>query len=281
MDKKTKRIQRLSLEHWFVNHQLRAIKKDHFHLPGAFDVDVHELVKDIDDPCGTMTVIVIKALGLTLEAVPEANRVYMRTLFGERLVQPDYIGINVPIRVKHEGGVVTTAVTIDSPQLKTFAEIKNELRAAVAGGLKMHPVARFVVQRGNYFWNRLALKMLAFVAYHVPTLYLRFRAGGTSLSSLLYEGRDAVPLTTMSFGPTTFTVLMNSLWKENGRWTLRLGVGFDHYASAGDLAVIFAKRLAKVLNGEDRELYARLKGSSTKGQTQCEPGPLLPADHEL
>lgn len=255
MDKKSRgSIRSLSLEHWFINYQLEAIRKSHFHLPGSIDVDVTDAINSLapTPPTSAMTALVVKALGILLERFPDANRIYARTLFGARMICPNYIAVNVPLLIEVGGRKVQSAMIIQNPQLKTVNEIREEIRAALRKGLSDKPIARFVSTHANHWLNRMLLRILHFAAYRFPGLYLKRQAGGVSLSSLLYEGRTGAPMTTVSFGPTAFTVALTSAWQTNNRWFLRIGIAFDHFAGGGELAIIFAKTLASILaDGEN------------------------------
>lgn len=195
-----------------------------------------------------MTALAIQSLGILLHTWPEYNRVYMRTLWGPRLIRPPYIGVNVPILVQGPRGRVLTAVTIYDSHLKTLAAIRQELREATQNGVASHPLAQFISVRGNYWWNRWALRVVAFAAYRLPSVFLKHRGGGISLSSLIGEARDAIPISTMSYGPTGFTVILTSCWQAQGRWWLRVGFGFDHMSAPGYMAVNFATRLSTILS---------------------------------
>ena len=270
MDEETHRgtVRKLTLEHWFINHQLNAIRARHFHLPGSFDVDVTLAVGELDPlrPTSVLTAMTVKALGLLLEERPDLNRIYARTLFGARLICPDYVAVNVPILIDVGDRKVQSALIIQNPQHKSVDEIRSEMRAAVKAGLAGKPIARFVSTHSNSWWNRTALRLLHFVAYQFPRLYIKRRGGGVSLSSLIYEGKSSAPMTTVSFGPTAFTVALTSAWQDDGRWTLRLGVAFDHFVGGGELAIYFAKRLAMILGGQDPVMFERLTGTTLVSQ---------------
>lgn len=211
-------------------------------------------------PTSILTAMTVKALGLLLEERPDLNRIYARTMFGSRLICPDYVAVNVPILIDVGNKKVQSAMIIQNPQTKSVEKIRAEMRATVKAGLANKPIARFVSSRANTWWNRAALRVLHFAAYQFPKMYLKRRAGGVSLSSLIYEGKCSVPMTTVSFGPTAFTVALTSAWQDGGRWMLRIGVGFDHFVGSGELAVYFAKRLATILGGQDPVMFERLTG---------------------
>jgi hypothetical protein len=255
-------VRKLTLEHWFINHQLEAIRERHFHLPGSFDVDVTLAVGELDPlrPTSVMTAMTVKALGLLLEERPDLNRIYARTVFGARLICPDYVAVNVPILIDVGDRKVQSAIIIQSPHQKSVDEIRSEMRTAVKVGLVDKPIARFVSSHSNSWWNRAALRILHFAAYQFPQLYVKRKAGGVSLSSMIYEGKSSTPMTTVSFGPTAFTVALTSAWQEGGRWNLRLGVAFDHFVGGGELAIYFAKRLAMILGAQDAAMFERLTG---------------------
>lgn len=283
MDRKTadrngNQIRKLSLEHWFINYQLRAIQKGHFHLPGSVDVDVTSALNalGVDRPAAHLTSICIKAVALTLEACPEVNCLFANGVFGQRMIHPASVAVNVPLMLEHEGRKVLSALIIKEPHRKTVKQIRDEMKEARARGLTDKPITKFVATRSNNFINRFLLKVLHAIAYGFPSLYVKRGGGGVSVSSLLYEGKDAVPMTTTSFGPTAFTVMLASCWTENGRTTLRFGVGFDHLAGAGELAIVFAKKLSSILSGQDRELHERLIEGAHPTFSQFDRSPRVP-----
>lgn len=222
-------------------------------------------------PVSVLTPLVIKALGILLESQPRMNRIYCRTFFGERIISPPYISVNVPILLGVDQRRVLSALIVQQPQHKTVMEIAKEIQAARDAGISDKPITAFVARRSNTWYNRFLLRCLHGLIYRMPSIYIRRRAGGISLSSLIYEGKTAVPMTTVSFGPTAFTLALTSAWEEHGRLKLRVGVSFDHFAAGGELAIQFAKGLAAILSGADGETFRRLTFGVESPQFQDMP----------
>lgn len=245
-------VRRLSLEEWFLAHQLRHIGRSHFHIPGFMTVDVTALAARWRQrgEAAPFTAIVVKALALAAVRLPEINRVYLRTLLGPRVIDFQRISVNLPVLIEDGRKSWLSAITVHDADRRSVTEIRDEIRAAKTRRIEDLRLTRIVARKPNNILWRSVLRGLHFLAYNMPRAF-ETRGGGLSVSSLLVArprpgspARPGAAWRTASFGPTAITLALSGLREESsGQVQLELGMGMDHLAMAG---VTFA-RLADVL----------------------------------
>ncbi len=246
-------VRKLTLEEWFLMHQLEAVKRRNFHLPGRMDIDVTPLVmaweaKGLTPPT---TAILCKALGMLLRRHPEVNRMVCRTPWGARMVEFDYVAVNLPVLIRHQERTHLSATVIRDPDRLSLLEITHLLREARERKLADLPIGKLFITNRNTVWNRLHLRLLHFFVYNFPRVYLKHGGGGISLSSLMHSPDPGVELRCPSYGPTALTVFACAVVRKEERHWLHLDIGFDHHALRGDQALGAVRTLGEILASND------------------------------
>lgn len=230
------KIRRLTLEEWFLDHQLRNIKAERFHI--AFHLEVE--ITAIEDAWSQedrlpLTAVVIKAVGLWCAQHPCLNRVLFRGLWGDRVVEFDRVNVNVPVMLRRDGIEQLSATIIQDADQKSLSDIRAELKEAINRDPMSLPVGRYVWGRSNTWWNRLRLRVIHWVVNRFPGFYVRAGGGGVGVSSLLHNREEGVVCMAAARGATAICVIPTSTRKDDlGRLFLQLGVTMEHSILAGD-----------------------------------------------
>ncbi len=250
-------IRKQTLEEWFLTYQLEAIKKKHFFNPLHLDADVtriSELYRDRDEKV-PFTAILIKGLALTAKTHPTINRMVFRTFYGTRVVDFDDIHVNVPIMAEYEGRRYLIATTIHHAADKSIREIRDEIRATRHKDLADTMVTKHFLSGRNSAFVRLKLRLIHFVVYNFPRLYVSKGGGGMSVSSLMNHDAPGLELRMVPRGPNAVTVTStSSVTTPDGRTKLLLTIGWDHLSGHGDDIAAAMAQLAKNLAAADDEL---------------------------
>ena len=247
-------IDKLSLQQWFLNYQLRAIQKKHVFNPIFIEADITKLehLYKQRDQKPHYTSILIKALAMTAQEHPKINRALFSRPWGDCLVTPPTINVNFPHYITDENQDYLIASTVISANEKSVTEIRDFIRTACRKKLSETIVAKHFKKK-NSLWMRTYLKLIHFVAYNFPRLYLQKNGGGLSVSSLLNHAEDNFRCTPIAFGPTAMTLSSCSVVTESdGRRVMRLGLAWDHCTGEGNDLILSVKTLTKILQG-DRE----------------------------
>lgn len=217
-----------TLEEWFTSYQLRKLARDHFYTPIRFRCDARALVDAWAPDEVPVTAVLVRVMALAAREVPEMNRLYLRTIFGERIVEPGHLTVNLPVILEDGGKRYLSATSIRGADALGVAEIREEIRKAKRRPLAETRVTKHVA-KPNTWHARLRLRALHFAAYNFPSLIER-HGGGLSVSVLL--GNEA-PWTAWSFGPTALTLFSTGLDTTGGGAVLDLTLGADHCALSG------------------------------------------------
>lgn len=258
-------IRKPTLEEWFLKYQLHHVRNRHFHIPVALNADVTRLERHFHEKGEKppYTPILIKALALLAVQKPHINRVVFSTFYGDRIIDPDHVTVNVPIIRLIDGKSHLSATMIRDAHQLSLAEIRDRIRTDRDRPVDELPIARFVTRRRNVFWNRWMLKVLHFLIFNFPGLYEKRGGGGLSVSSLMNLQGRAEDVRPHAFGITAFTLCASNVVEVgNGRKTLKIGVGYDHYAFPGNEAVDAIQELGRILSGENPALLDSLSSSS-------------------
>lgn len=240
-------IRRQTLEEWFLVHQLHHLSRRHFFLPLHVEADVTEVAARWGG-APPYTAVLVKALAMTARAHPAINRAVFRTFWGTRVVDFDDVRVNLPVLVSDAQGRTHLAATvIDRADERPVEAIREALRAARARRSEDLPIGRVFVANRNTLWNRLRLRLIHFVVWNAPGLYVRKGGGGLGVSSLLLLAEPDFAGWAMAYGPTAFTAISCSVTPEAGRVRMRVGVGYDHYALPGHEALAAVRTLGRVL----------------------------------
>jgi hypothetical protein len=242
-------VRRLTLEEWFTRHQLRAIARRHFHLPITLSADVtaaaaYYRARGERPP---WTAWVVRAVGQLAAEHPHINRLLFDTPWGPRIVEPSYVAVNVPVILTHDGVPHLSATIVRDPAARTVDAVAAELRAARAKSLAEQPIGRMFIANRNTLLNRLRLRLIHWVVWHSPGLFLKHGGGGISVSSLMLHSEPELRIWAPSYGPTCLTVCITGVHESAGVSTMQLGVGFDHLALSGERAAAAVVALSRLL----------------------------------
>lgn len=243
------RVRTLTLEEWFTRHQLRAIARRNYHLPIVTSVDVSATARAFEEAGGKppWTALVVRAAARLAVRVPEVNCLLFDTLLGPRLVEPSYVAVNVPVILTHEGRPHLSAAVVKEPGGRALADVQAELRAARGKSLVAQPIGRMFIDNRNTLLARTRLRLIHWVVWHFPSLYLRHGGGGISVSSLMLHNQPQVRIWAPSYGPTAFTICVTGVHRAGDVTTLHLGIGYDHLALSGERAAAAVVALSEIL----------------------------------
>ena len=167
-------------------------------------------------------------------AYPPMNRMVFKTLFGVRVLEPTYVALNIPVLLRNVQPDYLSATTIENADLKTMAQLHEEIRLAAHRKPHELPVGKFVIGKPNTFLNRMRLRIIHALVYSSPAAFLKHKAGAVSFSSLLLLNRPGLVVRPVSYGPTGITLCVMSVEvTPDKRSILKIGVGIDHYALSG------------------------------------------------
>ena len=257
------KIRKLTLEEWFLDYQLDAIWNGYCHLGFNIDVDVTNLVNEAAERGVKFspTAALIRAIGLLALEKPSANRVMLRTLFGPRILELDSVGVNLPVMVHNNGDPFLSGMVIKNPDKRGVPEIQAEIRAYAQGDLSDKPIGRFIKTRKNTWYNRLALRLLHFAAYRVPSLYVKYEAGGFSASSVIRGDAEHLLNRGQAYGHTASTFCLIGMNKTaDNRQMMMIGGGLNHSVMSGGEFQELCNVLSRILSqGELEDFYPELK----------------------
>ncbi len=247
-------IRKLTLDEWFLAHQLKKIKRQ-FHLPIFIDVDVSRIENHYNELGAPVpyTIILIKAASLFIKKCPEINRAVFHTFYGLRMVEFPYNSVNIPITSTKEGRKIVSATMIEDAYKLTNTQIRRELKKATKKELTDLPINNIIHNGSNNFFNRFRLRLIHFMMTNFPKFYLKHRAGGISVSSIPHLYDAGSPAQAVSYGMTAVTLFNCSMKKEGAKTFLRLGVGLDHMTCHGDTAMKASSELCRILSAYEDE----------------------------
>ena len=253
------RSRRPTLEEWFLAYQLRRIQRDNAFATGSVSVEVTALVRDVasrgEHPAYAS--LLCKAAALAGRRVPRANRLYLSLLWGDQILEPDGVHINLPVRHAGPQGPVVTVECLREADTRSVASLRTEIRGYVAAGLQGTRVTRWVATRGNRLWWRMALRVLWFGAWR---LGWAARHAGAITVSCPASGRT--PGTPAHFtGPTPGSVLVAlcAVRQDEGRTWLDLGITANHLVLDGVDVRAFLEALREILEASDEAGLAALR----------------------
>ena len=260
------KIRKLTLEEWFLDYQLDAIWNGYCHLGFHLDIDVTKLVRDAAERGVhfSPTAAMIRAIGLMAIEKPAANRVMLRTLLGPRMLELDSIGVNLPVMVANNGDPVLSGMVIKNPDKRGVPEIQAEIREYAQGDLSDKPIGRFIKTSKNTWYSRFALRMLHFMAYRVPSLYLKYEAGGFSASSVIRGDAEHLLNRGQAYGHTATTFCLIGMNKTpDGREMMMVGGGLNHSIMSGGEFQEVCNVLTRILShGTLEDFYPELKDAT-------------------
>ena len=223
-----------------------------FTYPIILKVNVSHLIKEHQsEKKFPYTALLVKAAALLLRDRPSINKMYFKTLFGERILEPDYIAVNMPISLRIDGKYVLSAHAAYEPQNLSLFEIMEDIKQIFKKGWKDLPINNIIHNGSNNFINRFKLKMIHFFVYKFPKLYSQKKAGGISVSSLMNLNQNLGGLQMMALGATPITISSCASYIENGKTYLNIGIGINHSVVHGEIATEAVTHLAKIFESEE------------------------------
>lgn len=245
-------IRKPSLDEWFLSLQLKKIK-DGCHLPLSLTVDVSHLVEKYknENKKLSFTALIIKASSLLIKENPLYNRAYFNTIFGQKIIEPMYNAVNVPVEIHLNNKKIVTSTTIKNAFEKSLEEISQELKKEKNKKLTDLPVNNLIHGPGLYFFNKLKLRLLFFIFSNFPHFYLKKEGGGISFSSLFAVNRSNHNILVTAFGMTTLTFCSASIFEREGKTLLTINVGFDHTVTHGADGIRALSSLAEIFSRND------------------------------
>ena len=251
------RVRRLTLDEWFLNYQLQHSWYGYHHLPFLLDVDVTALVKATEEKNVRFspTAAVVKAVSMLMAERPRLNRLLFHTLVGPRMLELDTNRVNLPVMIDNGGDPVLSAMVLDDAKSKSVTEIHKEIRDFSKSDLSDKPLGRFVATRGNWWWNRLFLRLVHFAAHRMPRVYAT-EGGGLSVTSLMRRNTAGLILRGPGYGQTSLTFCVCGL-QENaeGKYVLNLGIDYNHSIMKGDEFSEACMLLGKILGTDDASAF--------------------------
>jgi hypothetical protein len=248
-------IRKLTLQEWFLSYQVKSIQKHHAFNPMFVEVDISKLdaMYREKNKQPHYTAILIKAFAMTAHLHPSLNQVYFSRFWGDCIVSPPTINVNFPHYIKEDGRAYLIASIIPSANDKSVEEIYDLIRVSCKKKLSDTIIAKHFKKNRNTFFMRAYLRLIHFVAYSFPSLYLKKGGGGLSVSSLLNYAEEDFRCTPIAWGPTAMTLASCSVTTESDdRRLLRLGIAWDHCTGEGSDMIVSIKTLVNILQG-DRE----------------------------
>jgi hypothetical protein len=242
-------IRCLSLDEWFLCSQLEKINHG-FHLPMQIEIDITPFIieyknKNKKPP---ITALLIKASSQLIKQFPEYNKVYFNTTFGRKIVTPAYNSVNVPIELSLNGKQVISATTIKDAYLKSYEEINSELKNEKNKTLDQLPVNKLIHGKGLRFIRKLKLRIILFLFLNCPSLYVKNKGGGISVSSLFTGNPENKNIDVVAYGMTTLTLCSATVLENDNRYLLKIGIGFNHIVTHGINAPKGISQLATIIN---------------------------------
>lgn len=245
-------IRKPTLEEWFLAHQLRKMSEGRVYVPVMLELDVTAIAERYRDRDARppWTAILAKALALTAVKVPEVNRAYVRTLFGDRIIEFSHVSVNVPFVVEEEGRAHLGVTTIRGVDRLTVTEISHAIGTAKRKSVDKLNLTRLVVRKNNNVFWRTLLRIFLFVAFNLPS-QIEKRGGGLALTSLLNPKDGGVLSRAAAPGPTAITTALSDVRRrDDGTTVMQVGLGIDHAALSGFAARRFGDVLYETLTEE-------------------------------
>lgn len=252
-------LRRPTLEEWFNAYQHRAIWREHSFMIGTMTVDATAIARDWEaaGEHPSFPAILTRAVALVTRAHPQLNRLYLRTLWGDRVVEFDGVHVNMPILLTCGGKPTLTAVALRDADQRSARSVRDELRAHKEAGIDGAPLTKLVASRPNNLLWRLVLRAVHFAAYRLP-LVARY-GGAVSVSCPASGARSWRAANFMGPSPSAFFLALSGVRREDGRVLLDLGYMADHLVIDGVTLRNVVEDLGALLGGTSPEVLAQLR----------------------
>jgi hypothetical protein len=241
-------VRKLSLEEWFLYHQLKYLNRHYFHLPALVEADLSRLYAAYEGRSFPLSFILVKALALTLKYQPGLNRQFVHSWLGLRLLESQQATINLPVMLQVEGQDYLSVTSIKEADSKSVAQIQAEVRAFRQTPKDQLPIGKLIIGKPNTWFNRLRLRLVYALVTGLPQLQDRLGAGLASVSSLLNTPHEGTAVWIVGRGPGAVSLTACHFDQETG--LARIALAFDHYALSGLQMAQGAETLCRILQLE-------------------------------
>jgi pyruvate/2-oxoglutarate dehydrogenase complex dihydrolipoamide acyltransferase (E2) component len=251
----------------YVHGLKQRAKRHHCVGYGVFRANVEELGRLRREysrrirPITTLPILV-KATALAVAMVPEANSVLFKALLGHRVVRFADVDVNVPVTRLLDGELVTFLVIVRRANLKTLAEIQDQLQHALqAPPAEVPEIER--VRKARRF-PRLGWRLYHWLMTRSPRFYAR--NGGTCALTVMNESWGDV---FFPIGPTTCVLSVGGTRAEAvvegdrivARRVMHICLAADNYVLSGPQGAAVAKAFQAALQ-DPRFIRAELAAAS-------------------
>lgn len=229
----------------------------------------------------TLIPFFIKAVALSVRAVPDVNRILFRRIpFGRRIVRFEVIDVNIPITRKVAGERVTFIGTIRGADTLSIAEIQDQLAHMQRGAPAESPYIEKVQKLKRA--PRFVASMYHWLMTRSPSFYLK-NAGTCGVTTL--EGMPGGHF--FPIGPVTSVFGIGGIGDEvvarDGepvvRRMLHVALALDNYVVSGPDGLMLAHTFKAALEScsfveseLESESTGTAAGSVVHGQAGPQPG---------
>lgn len=203
------------------------------------------------------TSFVAKAIAMTLEEMPQANRIAVKTFFFTRLLNllKTHISVAVERNDLNESSGGAFIYTIYDTNKKSLHEITNEISGLSEKPLSSndHRLERWQrikqgVRQTPFIW---IIQLVIWLQRNIPNLYIKNRGGAAMISSPSKYGVDCIIANWPYTIGVSFGLAKNRPWVENNelviRKTMMMTLSFDRRIISGAIAARFMNRLCEIL----------------------------------
>lgn len=242
-------LRRLSLEEWFITHQLAHIDRGHFFVTGFVEADLSTVYKAWPTTeAFPLAHILIKALALTLREVPAARRQYVKGWLGPRMLESEDCSIIVPVQLKVDGEDYLSLTTIKQADKLSIHEIQAQVRAYRQTDKSKLIAGKYIVGKRNTWFNRSRLRLLHAFVNAFPSLQDKMGVGLGSASCLVNLDHAGTEAVVIGRGPCCVSLTACHFDQLSGR--IRIGLAFDHFACSGLVMGQVSIALCRILQAE-------------------------------
>lgn len=245
-------LRRLSLEEWFLTLQLSRIDRDHFFVTGFIEADLSQIRQAWKNASESgsfpLTHILVKALALTLKHVPEANRQYVKSFWGPRMLESNDCSVTVPVMLQVDQKDYLSVMNIKQADQLSIQDISKQIQAYRKVDKRKLIAGKFIVGKRNNLFNRTRLRLLHGFVNAFPQLQDKMGFGLASASSLVNLEHDGTQAVLMGRGPGFISLTACHFDETTGK--ARIGLAFDHFACAGLVMGKASITLCRILQAE-------------------------------
>lgn len=210
------------------------------------------------------TSCVAKAIAMTLEEMPHANRIAVKTFFFTRLL--NLLKTHISVAVERNdlndslGGVFI--YTVYDANKKKIQEITNEISGLSEKSLSTNDprLERWKrikqgVRQVPFIW---IIQFVIWLQKNIPALYIKNRGGAAMISSPSKYGVDCIVANWPYTIGVSFGLAKNRPWVENNelviRKTMMMTLSFDRRIISGANAARFMNRFCEILEQAEKFL---------------------------